>query len=267
MSIYPRFGGLINQNIEQPPKGESERSENVESNSESEMDTNSTEDEEIKQLNLWSNAEKKHPWYDPPPKVKVTMKRGICHMNIELTLGVPPDGAYELFINPTNIPFFVIDKFRRQLLENKSRKVLKKDGQIVKVEKAVAWDFFWWSGALPISLIVDENKKDRKAKYKKQKMMFMKVFEGSWKIEPLYVDAARLCKQMKPKNQEEYKKCSGGQGKIASKVTMDQYFQPYFPFNIPPLSSYIREITIKTTKTLLKMLQERATILREMPYS
>jgi len=44
------------------------------------------------------------------------MKKGLCHMNIELTLGVPPDGAYELFINPTNIPFFVIDKSGRQLL-------------------------------------------------------------------------------------------------------------------------------------------------------
>ncbi|XP_006304415.2 uncharacterized protein LOC17899822 [Capsella rubella] len=262
------FAGWINQNIQQPPKGESERYEDDKSNSGSEMDTNGTEDEEIKQLILWSNAEKKHPWYDPPPKVKVTMKKGVCHLNIELTLGVPPDGAYELFINPTDVPFFVIDNSGRQLLKNKSRKVLKKDGprQIVKVVKAVAWDFLWWSGALPFSLVVEENKKDLEAKYKKEEMMFMKVFKGSWKIEPLYVDSARLCKQMKPKNREEYKKCSGGQGKIASKVTMDQYFQPCFPFNLPPLSWYIRKITIKTTKTLLKMLQERATILRELPY-
>ena len=97
--------------------------------------------------------------------------------------------------------------------------------------------------------------------------MFMKVFEGSWKIEPLYVDADRLCKNMKPKSREEYKKCSGGQGKIAPKVTMDQYFQPYPLLNLPPFSWYIRNITIKTTKTLLKMLQDRATILREIPYT
>nr|AAZ52692.1 expressed protein [Arabidopsis thaliana] len=117
MNVFPGFGGWINQNNQQPPKGESKRSENVKSNSNTDMDTNNTEDdEEIKQLNLWSDAEKKHPWYDPPPKVKVTMKKGLCHMNIELTLGVPPDGAYELFINPTNIPFFVIDKSGRQLL-------------------------------------------------------------------------------------------------------------------------------------------------------
>ncbi|AAC98016.1 Similar to OBP32pep protein gb/U37698 from Arabidopsis thaliana [Arabidopsis thaliana] len=270
MNVFPGFGGWINQNNQQPPKGESKRSENVKSNSNTDMDTNNTEDdEEIKQLNLWSDAEKKHPWYDPPPKVKVTMKKGLCHMNIELTLGVPPDGAYELFINPTNIPFFVIDKSGRQLLANKSRKILKKDGprQTVKVKKAVAWDFLWFSGSLPINLIVNENKKDLEVKYKKEKMMFMKVFEGSWKIEPLYVDADRLCKNMKPKSREEYKKCSGGQGKIAPKVTMDQYFQPYPLLNLPPFSWYIRNITIKTTKTLLKMLQDRATILREIPYT
>jgi len=46
--------------------------------------------------------------------------------------------------------------------EYKSRKVLKKDGrrQIVKVEQALAWDFLWWSGAIPIELIVDENQKE-----------------------------------------------------------------------------------------------------------
>lgn len=45
---------------------------------------------------------------------------------------------------------------------NKSRKILKKDGprQTVKVKKAVAWDFLWFSGSLPINLIVNENKKD-----------------------------------------------------------------------------------------------------------
>ncbi|AEE30411.1 OBP32pep protein, putative (Domain of unknown function DUF220) [Arabidopsis thaliana] len=224
MNVFPGFGGWINQNNQQPPKGESKRSENVKSNSNTDMDTNNTEDdEEIKQLNLWSDAEKKHPWYDPPPKVKA----------------------------------------------NKSRKILKKDGprQTVKVKKAVAWDFLWFSGSLPINLIVNENKKDLEVKYKKEKMMFMKVFEGSWKIEPLYVDADRLCKNMKPKSREEYKKCSGGQGKIAPKVTMDQYFQPYPLLNLPPFSWYIRNITIKTTKTLLKMLQDRATILREIPYT
>jgi len=60
--------------------------------------------------------------------------------------------------------------------------------------------------------------------------MFMKVFEGNYKVEPLYVDSVRLCNNKEPKSFQEYKTCSGGQGRIASKVTMDQYFQPYPPF-------------------------------------
>ncbi|EFH69558.1 hypothetical protein ARALYDRAFT_313226 [Arabidopsis lyrata subsp. lyrata] len=225
MSVFPGFGGWINQNIQQPPKAESRRSENVKSNLVSEKDTNNEEglnyeEEEMKrQHELWKAAEKKHPWYDAPPKVKAT----------------------------------------------KSRKVLKKDGprQIVRLKKAVAWDFLWWSGDFPIHLIVDVNKKDLTAKYKKEKMMFMKVFEGNWKIEPLYVDSVRLCKHKEPKSLQEYKTCSGGQGRVASKVTMDQYFQPYTPFNLPPISWFIRDITIRTTKTLLKMLQHASVVLRE----
>ncbi|KAL9307134.1 hypothetical protein AtEden1_Chr1g0026211 [Arabidopsis thaliana] len=141
--------------------------------------------------------------------------------------------------------------------KSKSRKVLKDDGprQIAKVKKAVAWNFSGRSIAIPISLIVDENRRDLTAKYKKEKMMFMKVFEGSYKVEPVYVDSVRLCKNKKPKSVDEYKKCSGGQGKIASKVTMDQYFQPYPPFNLPPFSWFIRDITIKNTKSVLERLQ------------
>ncbi|XP_019099167.1 PREDICTED: uncharacterized protein LOC104776484 isoform X2 [Camelina sativa] len=141
--------------------------------------------------------------------------------------------------------------------KSKSRKVLKEDGprQIAKVEKAVSWNLNGRSFAVPISLTVDENRKDFTAKYKKEKMMLMKVFKGSYKVEPLYVDSERLCKNMEPKSVEEYKKCSGGQGKIASKVIMDQYFQPYPPFNLPPFSWFIRNITIKNTKKVLKTLQ------------
>lgn len=45
--------------------------------------------------------------------------------------------------------------------DNKSRKVLKRDGprEIVEVDKALAWDFLFWSGSIPIKLTVDENEK------------------------------------------------------------------------------------------------------------
>ncbi|KAL1223001.1 hypothetical protein V5N11_019496 [Cardamine amara subsp. amara] len=264
MSVFSRFVGWINLNIQQPLEAESQRSENVESNSVSEKDTKTRhvyydKAEAKKQGKLWNDA---------PAKVKVTTKKGVCHMHIELTVGLPPEGVYDLFANPNNIPFFRIDnETGRELMVNKSRKILKKDGprQIARMEKAVAFDFLWWSRAFPFTLIVDENQKDftAKATYKKEKMMFMKVFKGSWKIEQFYVDSERLCKEIEQKSREEYKRCSNGQGKVASKVTMDQYFQPYSLFNIPPVSWYIRGITIKTTKKLLKLLQNASIMFRD----
>ncbi|XP_010477663.1 PREDICTED: uncharacterized protein LOC104756732 isoform X1 [Camelina sativa] len=272
MSVFPRFVGWINQNIQEPLKAESKKSENVESNSVSEEDSSNKREfyydkaEAKKQGKLWRDAQKKKPWYDAPGKVKVTTKKGLCHMHIELTVGLPPEGVYDLFANPNNFPFFRIDnETGRELLQNKSRKVLMKDGprQVVQLEKALTYDFLWWYRAFPFTLIADENQKEFTAKYKKEKMMFMKVFEGSWKIEPLYVDSERLCKEREPKSREEYKRCSGGQGKVASKVTMDQYFQPYSFLNLPPSSWYIRRITIKTTKRLLKQIQDASIMFRD----
>ncbi|ESQ34418.1 hypothetical protein EUTSA_v10008137mg [Eutrema salsugineum] len=273
MGVFPGFGGWINQNTQQPPKDEPKRSENVESKSVSEKDTNNAPAKEKKayykkvhekqQDQLWHDAEKKHPWYNPPPKVTVTTKKGLCHMNVELIVGLTPDGVYELFTNPETGAFFDKDKWRG-LMTNKSIKVLMEDGprQVMKVKKSVAWDLLWFSIPIPIILIVDENRKDLTTKYKKEKIMFMKVFEGNYKVEPIYVDSERLCGQRLPKSREEYKRCSGGQGKIASKVTLNQYFQPYPLFNLPPVSWYIRGITIKTTKNLLLSVQKVATSIR-----
>ncbi|CAF2161692.1 unnamed protein product [Brassica napus] len=258
---------IIDENHQKVTTG-SKRSEDDKSKSVSPKESNNMElyhdsEEEDKQIKLWNVAERKHPWYDPPPKVKVTTKRGICHMNIEFTLGVTPLAAFENLRKPMSLS---IDMSARQLLKNKSRKVLKKDGprEILETENTVAFDFLWWSGAFPIKLIVDENIKDLTAKYKKEKMMFMKVFEGSYKVEPIFVDSERLCKHRLPKTREEYKKCSRGQGKIASKVIMNQYFQPSPPFNLPPFSWYINGITIRTTKTLLQMIELSTVTFREL---
>ncbi|XP_023644787.1 uncharacterized protein LOC17900325 isoform X2 [Capsella rubella] len=148
--------------------------------------------------------------------------------------------------------------------ENVSRKVVSDDGsrKTVEAEKAVAWKFRSWSGTIPITLDFVENRKNLSAVYVKNKMMFMKTFEGSWKVEPIYVVSERLCKNVKPRSREEYKKCSGGQGKIASKVTMNQTFQPSSLLNLPPLSWYIRKITVKITKTLVEDLQDMGAKIR-----
>ncbi|KFK44440.1 hypothetical protein AALP_AA1G256800 [Arabis alpina] len=298
MGLFHEFCYWINQNIQQPLiMAETKRLEDGKSSSASEKDTNIQEPwywdpsvnakdkaEYMKsgiirsmplmavdpkyhdlaeletQTKLWAFPKKKHPWHDAPAKVKVKTEKGICHLNIEYTLGWPPLGVSEMLTNPRNIYFFhsFEGKDFRQRLENKSTKVLKKDGprQITEVHKFLRWKLFSWFGSIPIHIIIDENHQNLTANYKKEKMKYMKVFEGSWKIEPLYVDQERLCKSRSQISEKEYKKCSHGQGRIGSKVTMELIFQPSCLLNLPPVSWLVREITIKTTKVLLEDLRK-----------
>ncbi|KAG2318736.1 hypothetical protein Bca52824_011949 [Brassica carinata] len=279
MGVFTGFGRWINLNSQQPLKAESKRSENGESKLGSEKDTNNVPakkkkkkvviyydgKEDRRQERLWHEAEKKHPWHIPPPKIKVTNKKGLYHMNIELTVGTTPDIVYYTMTDPKGGPFFDYEKWR-DLMKNTSRKVLKENGpkRVIMVEKAVAYNFLSLTTiSIPIHLTMEENRKDLTTKYKKEKVMLMKVFKGDYKVEPIYVDQKRLCKKRLPKSREEYKKCSDGQGRIGSKLTINQYFEPYPPFNIPPLSWFIRGITIKTSKKLLNALQQLAFNLRQ----
>ncbi|KAJ4877446.1 hypothetical protein Rs2_42464 [Raphanus sativus] len=189
-------------------------------------------------------------------------------MNIELTVGLAPRSVYDLLFDPNGGTFYDLRK-RRKLMENKSRKVLFEKGPrlMTRVEKSVAcnkrfyskWSFshkkqpllflYWWK---PIT----------QTQYKKEKVRFMKAFEGNLKVEPIFVDKERLCKKKTPMTGEEYKKCSGGQGKIASKLTIDQYYKPYPPFNLPPFSWFIRGMSIETSKALLVKLQDSSIVIR-----
>ena len=164
--------------------------------------------------------------------------------------------------------------------------------QTVDVKQAAAWKFLWWAGTFPVHLIVQENRKNltvrynynlhknhyfcsvlttsnlffslycrAQSKYKQEKTMFMKVFEGCWRVEPLFIDE-HLCDRMKPKTLQDYDSCSNGRGRIGSKVTMDQMFQPSAILTPPPLSWYIRGITIKTTESMIDDLLAEAARLR-----
>ncbi|KAF3504940.1 hypothetical protein F2Q69_00039987 [Brassica cretica] len=266
MGVFPGFGSWINQNSQQPLKAESKRSENVDS----EEDDFKHPDkiyydlkEEQKQNDLWHEAEKKHPWHNASPKIKVTHENGFYHMNIELTVGLAPEFLYSILIDPGSGTFRDLRK-RRNLMENKSRKVLFENGprQMTRVEKSVACNVFGVYIPISMNLIVDENRKDLMTQYKKEKVRFMKAFEGNYKVEPIFVDKERLCKKRIPMTREEYKKCSSGQGKVASKLTIDQYYQPYSPFNLPPLSWFLRGMTIKTSKSLLAQVQDTSIAVR-----
>ncbi|KAG2320928.1 hypothetical protein Bca52824_014141 [Brassica carinata] len=299
MGIFPGFSSWINQNIQQPLKASAKRSEKGKSSSASEEDrylqgpwywnpdlspkekAESMEldhvksmpmfasdpkyydlDELVRQVRLWMSENKKHPWHDEPAKVKVKTKKGICHLNIDFTMGWPPQAVYEMFTDPRNIGYFhSMGKYKknwRTRLDTIATKVLKKDGprQVTEVEKVLRWKILGYNGTFPIHLIIDENHQKVTATYKKVKVKHMKVFEGSWKMEPLYVDQERLCKSRSRISAEEYKKCSGGKGRIGSKVTMEHIFQPSSLLNVPPASWFIRGIAIKFTKVLLQDLRE-----------
>ncbi|KAJ4889696.1 hypothetical protein Rs2_29444 [Raphanus sativus] len=227
-------------------------------------------DERVRQAGLWMSENKKHPWHDEPAKVKVKTKNGICHLNIYFTLGRPPQSVYEMFTDPRNVGFFhSMGKYKnhwRTRLDTIATKVLKKDGprQITEVEKVLRWKILGYNGTIPIHLIIDENHQKVSATYKKVKVKHMKVFEGSWKMEPLYVDQERLCKSRSHISEDEYKKCSGGKGRIGSKVTMEHIFQPSSLLNVPPISWFIRGIAVKVTKTLIQDLREHVIMMNKI---
>ncbi|KAK1425701.1 hypothetical protein QVD17_21056 [Tagetes erecta] len=109
-----------------------------------------------------------------------------------------------------------------------SRKVLLDEGsrQIVELEQAAIWRFFWWSGTIPLHVLVDQNREDYSIKFKQVKSGFMKRFEGN--------------------------------GRIASKVTLQQLVEPAI---VPPphISWYLRGIATKTVEMLINDLVEEAT--------
>lgn len=87
----------------------------------------------------------------------------------------------------------------------------------------------------------------------------MKRFEGCWRVEPLFVDE-KICYPFKPKTWEDYNSCTGGKGRIGSRVSLDQLIQPSI-VPPPPISWYLRGITSRTTEMLITdLLAETARI-------
>ncbi|KAH0912500.1 hypothetical protein HID58_035821, partial [Brassica napus] len=261
MGIFPEFGGWISQNTQQPKK-----SENVKSKPVRETKTHDERDEMKEQLKLWRDANKKEQYHEPSPTVKVHTDHNIdsfSSIEMEFTLGLPPQAAYDVLTNQDN-KTYSREINGRPLLKAISRKVTSERGignrPILEVDKELSWNFLFFSGTIPIRLYVLENPKELSTyNWKRRKGMdYMETFEVNYRVEPMYVDAERLCKHKKPKSREEYRKCSGGKGLIASKVKVNQAFRPSFPWNLPLLSSYFRRFTVETTKKVAEDFQTRA---------
>ena len=97
-------------------------------------------------------------------------------------------------------------------------------------------------------------------KFKQVNMGFMKKFEGHWRVESIFVDE-KICLPFKPKTWAEYCSCTGGKGRIGSRVSLDQLIQPAI-VPPPPISWYLRGITAKTTEMLINDLLAEAARLK-----
>uniref|UniRef100_M4DI89 DUF220 domain-containing protein n=1 Tax=Brassica campestris TaxID=3711 RepID=M4DI89_BRACM len=222
-----------------------------------EISSNSIQMDLEKQLDSWRGNPS---WTDQPPVVKVSIPKGsLCNLKAEVNVGLPPDAVYNIVIDPDNRRVF------KNIKEVLSRKVVVDEGlrQVVEVEQAALWRFLWWSGTISVHVLVDQNRADHSMRFKQVKSGFMKRFEGNWKVKPLFVDE-HMCDRLKPKTLEEYEQCTGGKGRVGSKVTLDQLIQPAI-VPPPPISWYLRGITAKTTEMLIHdLLAETAKIRKRL---
>lgn len=207
-----------------------------------------------KQLQHW----KENPvWTEQPPEIKVSVPKGsLCNLSVEVDVGLPPDAVYNIVIDPDNKRVF------KNIKEVISRRVLLEEGlrQVVEVEQAALWRFLWWSGTISVHVIVDQNREDHSMKFTQVKTGFMKRFEGCWRVKPVFVDE-KSCFPFKPKTWDEYYSCTGGKGRIGSKVSLEQLIQPAI-VPPPPISWYLRGITSRTTEMLINDLLAEAARIR-----
>ncbi|XP_076920158.1 uncharacterized protein LOC143581218 [Bidens hawaiensis] len=204
-----------------------------------------------KQMEAW----RKNPVWDDaqPTSIEVVVPKGsLCQLNVKTHVGLPPDAIFNIVIDPDNRRVF------KNIQAVLSRKVLLDEGsrQIVDLEQAAIWRFLWWSGTISVHVLVDQNREDYSMKFKQVTPGFMKRFEGSWKVEPILLDE-KLCHPFKPKTISEYMQCTQCNGRIASKVTLQQLVEPAI-VPPPPISWYLRGITSRTVEMLINDLVEEA---------
>ncbi|KAK6931053.1 protein of unknown function DUF220, partial [Dillenia turbinata] len=206
-----------------------------------------------KQVELW----RENPvWTDQTPEIKVSVPKGsLCNLSVDVQVGLPPDAVYNIVTDPDNKRVF------KNIKEVVSRKVLVDEGsrQLVELEQAAWWRFLWWSGTIAVHVLVDQNRENHTMKFKQLKTGFMKRFEGCWRVEPIFVDE-KYCFPFKPKTWDDYCSCTGGKGRIGSRVTLEQLIQPAI-LPPPPISWYLRGITSRTTEMLINdLLAETARV-------
>ncbi|PPD71367.1 hypothetical protein GOBAR_DD31755 [Gossypium barbadense] len=170
-----------------------------------------------KQLQAW----RENPsWVNPPPEIEVSVAKGsLCYLKATIDVGLPPDAVYNIVTDPDN------------------RRVFKNVKEVISRE-----------------VLIDEGQ--RQMRFKQMSTGFMKKFEGYWRVEPFFVDG-KTCFPFKPETWAEYCSCTGGKGRIGSKVSLDQLIQPAIA-PPPPISWYLSGIPAKTTEMLINDLLAEA---------
>lgn len=100
-------------------------------------------------------------------------------------------------------------------------------------------------------------------KFKQINTGFMKKFEGCWRVDPVFVDE-KMCSPFKPKTMSDYRSCTGGKGRIGSRVVLEQLLQPAI-VPPPPIAWYLRGITSKTSEALMNYLLEEVARIKGIP--
>lgn len=166
---------------------------------------------------------------------------------------MPPDALFDIVTDPENKRVF------KNIKKVTYRKVLEDEGhrQLVEVEQLAIWRFLCFSGTFSIRVFVDQNRHTHSLKFHLAKEGFMKRFEGTWDVRPVYVDSPHCEVVASP---EDDPLCSTS--RVASEVHFRQTLQPIL-VPPPPVSWYIRGITSKQTEMLIEDLQAEAKRLRE----
>lgn len=197
-----------------------------------------------KEMEAWRRNSR---WVDETPVIEVKVPReAFCEVYSQFKIGIPPDAVWNILTDPGNKRVF------KNIQAVTSRKVLKDDGlrQLVEVDQAAIWKFLWFSGTLSVCVLVDQDRRLHMMNYKLAKHGFMKQFDGTWKVDPLYVDAQGI---PAPEHAAD---------RVASIITLQQVVQPAV---VPPrpFKNYVRKITTRTTEMLLQDLQAEGKRLRE----
>lgn len=105
----------------------------------------------------------------------------------------------------------------KKLLVNEDQK------QVMEVALTQSWSLLWMSWAMSARAILSNSREEQKVTLKPCHVRFMDGFKGCWdaEVSPRFVDE-KVCFPFKPKSLADYHSCTGGKGRLGSRVSLSQ---------------------------------------------